>query len=213
MKCNIFQIGAYTGNDDIHAMLNENINRTAILIEPVPWFFNKLKTNYSNIINPRRIAYENVVINTYDGECDFYCMKDNVQYNYNYDADADWGSELSGLYEHIIKEHQDMFFKECEAKYVKLKLPCTTVRTLLKKYNITQIEYLKIDAEGFDGEILKTWPYDIIKPKYLKFESTHLDGHVNQFSTGRQIETKLLQEGYEFYKIFHRDLIYIHRTN
>lgn len=209
MNCNIFQIGAYIGNDDIHMMLNEDINRTALLIEPVPWFFKKLKANYSNIANPDRIVFENVAINTYDGKCDFYCMQDDTNYKYNYDAETDWGSELSGLYEHIIKEHQNMFFKDCEAKYDKLKLPCATISSLLKKHNITQIEYLKIDTEGFDGEIIKSWPYDEVRPKYIKFESTHLDGHVNQFSSSVQIDAKLLKEGYKFYKLLDRDLIYI----
>ena len=47
--------------------------------------------------------------------------------------------------------------------------------TLLSTTGITQIDYLKIDTEGYDGKILQAFPWRKIKPAYIKFESKHID--------------------------------------
>lgn len=53
--------------------------------------------------------------------------------------------------------------------YVKeISVPMITVKDLLTKYNIEQIDYLKIDTEGLDCEILKQ--FDVSNMEMVVFE-------------------------------------------
>ena len=49
MFYSIVQIGSFIGNDDVYKMLTEQPQCNAILVEPVPWFFDTLKRNYWGI--------------------------------------------------------------------------------------------------------------------------------------------------------------------
>lgn len=51
-----------------------------------------------------------------------------------------------------------------------------TFDDLIDLCNITQIDYLKIDAEGYDWVLISNFPYDKIKPKFIQVESEHLNG-------------------------------------
>lgn len=209
MFYNIVQIGAFTGNDDVYKMLTEQPQCNAILVEPVPWFFDILKRNYWGIKNPSRVVFVNNVINTYDGECDFHCMKDNVNYKFNYNNEVDWGKEISSLKLNIIKEHENMFLDNCKFQFETLKLKCLSPRSFVKQYDVTGIEYLKIDAEGFDYNILINWPFDLVMPTYIKFETTHLDGSVNKFSRYTELDNLLVKYGFKYLKTENRDAIYV----
>jgi len=206
MVYDIVQIGAYIGNDDVHNILKNELNASALLIEPVPWYFEKLKQNYKSIINPQRIKFDNRVINTYDGECDFYCIKD-LDYKYNYNSEKNWVPEISGVKLELIKEHEQ-FLKNETIKYETLKLKCITVLTLLKEYDITNIEFLKIDAEGLDFDLLINWPFETIAPKYIKFEACHLDGHVNKNTKLNILNDFLVKRNYSYLKQEGLDVIY-----
>ena len=46
---------------------------------------------------------------------------------------------------------------------------------LIEKYNINEIEYLFIDTEGHDYQIIKSIDFDRIKINKIKFEYKHLD--------------------------------------
>jgi FkbM family methyltransferase len=208
MFYSIVQIGAFIGNDDVYKMLMEQPQCNAILVEPVPWFFDTLKRNYWGIKNPSRIVFDNSVINTYDGECDFHCMKEDVKYKFNYNTEIDWGKEISSLRLNIIKEHE-MFLDNCQFQYDTLKLNCISPTSFVKKHNITSLEYLKIDTEGFDFEILTNWPFNLAMPKYIKFETTHLDGSVNKFSRYTELDNLLGRYDFKYLKTENRDAIYV----
>ena len=56
-----------------------------------------------------------------------------------------------------------------------LSVRCETFDYIFKKYNINQLELLQIDAEGYDFELLKIFPFSEIIPKVIHFEHIHLD--------------------------------------
>ena len=54
-----------------------------------------------------------------------------------------------------------------------------TFKNVIKNYGIERIDFLKIDTEGYDFEILKSFPWDYLalRPKIIKVEHFHiLDG-------------------------------------
>lgn len=206
MFYNIVQIGAFVGNDDVYNILINETDATALLVEPVEYYFNKLKENYKTIFNPQRISFSNDVLNTYDGECDFHCIKD-IEYEYNYNAEKNWGPEISGVNLQLIKEHEQ-YLNNQSFKYDSVRLKCLTPISFIKKHNISGIEFLKIDAEGLDYELLTNWPFNIIKPKYLKFEACHLDGHINQKTKFNSLNQYLNRKGFRFLEADGLDVVY-----
>jgi hypothetical protein len=50
--------------------------------------------------------------------------------------------------------------------------------TLEKVFNmcgVDRVDFLKIDAEGYDSEIVKMFPFDRFKPLHIKVEKEHMD--------------------------------------
>jgi hypothetical protein len=46
---------------------------------------------------------------------------------------------------------------------------------LVKKHGIQDVDILQIDTEGYDYEIVNTIPFNIIKPKIVRYEWKHLN--------------------------------------
>lgn len=53
-------------------------------------------------------------------------------------------------------------------------MACTSLIQLVKDHDLFGLDYLQIDTEGFDDEIIKMIDFSIIKPKLIKFELVHL---------------------------------------
>ena len=83
---------------------------------------------------------------------------------------VNWTSQLGSL----NKEHISTFVPEC--KVDKITVECKTLNTLIKDYNITDLEYLYTDTEGSDYDILMNLDLTTIKPKNIFFENKHMDG-------------------------------------
>ena len=49
-----------------------------------------------------------------------------------------------------------------------------TFEKIFEFCNFTEIDYLKIDVEEYDLELLKIYPFHIIKPAFIKIEYWHI---------------------------------------
>jgi len=81
------------------------------------------------------------------------------------------------------------------ARYKKLQVPSTTVTELCERYNVKVIDFLKIDVEGAEADVLKGTNFDRFRPKIIVSEAVAP-------ITGEPIwptwERELLEQGYEF---------------
>ena len=59
-----------------------------------------------------------------------------------------------------------------------------TFETLFKKYDVKEIDLLKIDVEGYDWHVLSMFPYHILKPKYIQAECKHWYGQDKPYMKG-----------------------------
>jgi hypothetical protein len=59
--------------------------------------------------------------------------------------------------------------------------------------DITEIDFLKIDTELHDYEILKMFPFDLVSPKIIKVETR--DG-LTRLDTKIEIHNILISKGY-----------------
>ncbi|HEY0655723.1 MAG TPA: FkbM family methyltransferase [Chryseosolibacter sp.] len=54
------------------------------------------------------------------------------------------------------------------------KITSISADTLIRKYNLTKIDWVQIDAEGFDYEIIKLLKIDKTQPQVIVYEKSHL---------------------------------------
>jgi hypothetical protein len=55
-----------------------------------------------------------------------------------------------------------------------INVPSFTFKTLISKHNVKKLDLLVIDTLGYDFEIIKMIPFDVVKPPIINFEHTLL---------------------------------------
>jgi FkbM family methyltransferase len=136
-------------------VLEKELNWKGICVEPNNKWFNELIKN--------RDACENVALYSKDGEIDFVeCnYRDNDMYTFE-DADMKY---YSGIKEHIYQQH-----KSVTDKGTIIKKPCMTLENLLDKHETPFIiDYVSLDTEGSEYEILKSFPFNTYPKQIMAF--------------------------------------------
>jgi FkbM family methyltransferase len=158
----LLQIGACDGvtSDSIFSYIKSGkIN--AFLVEPSSVNYGKLKEFYKEEKNATLI---NVAIADRDEKRPFYTVKDEGRW-----ADVGWARQLASFYKSHLLKHD---IKEEEIAVEEVE--CSTLSTILKKYNIKDLDILLIDTEGYDGEIVKMALKQNVLPNFIVFENAQL---------------------------------------
>jgi len=137
-------VGAFDGIKANSTKYFEDIGWNGIAVEAHPNTYIKLESN-------RECIKENIVIADHDGYSEF---------NWSDDAPMTSRIDMSGQRQRI----HDM------KDTVKQQLPCMTLNSLCKKHNFTQIDYLKIDTEGYDCHIIKSIDFKNLQISFIQFE-------------------------------------------
>ena len=112
---------------------------------------------------------ENSVISDYNGEIDFHIStgtdgNDWTRGISSVDSNNHKGCSIfdfnNGVNRHLLKETR--------------KIKCRTLDNLLDFYNIKEIDFLKIDTEGHERNILETYSWNV-RPSFIKLEHDHID--------------------------------------
>jgi FkbM family methyltransferase len=162
------QIGANDGvtRDHLHKLILIHKEWTGIFIEPLKHIFAKLKLNYGNF---DRFIFENVAIGVTKETKDFYFVSDKAK-----DILEDcppWYDQLGSFNnEHISKHFNGKF----NPFIVKEKVECVPLSDVLLRNDVTKIDLLQIDTEGFDYKILSQLDFQKYTPKVILFEHKHL---------------------------------------
>ncbi len=165
MKKNYIQIGTNDGNDNFKNIVLKDKPDFIILVEPNSNLINDIKKNYNGIENV--YIYNNAVYynNNEDVEL-FIAAKDGI-----IGKKADNGILYSDLHFSLLPmndwgEKKDM---------VKIKSKSITFDEICKKHNIINIDYLQIDTEGFDSEIIEMIDLTKYNIKKIRFEKWGFD--------------------------------------
>jgi FkbM family methyltransferase len=150
--------------------------------------------------------YEASAITDYDGEVTFkYYDLDWIE---NGGEENEWrkGLGTTNLDTNVLNSNPK------HAEYEKIvNVPCMRLDTLIDKYNINNIDFLKIDTEGTEPVILNDYSWKI-KPTLMKIECRHwysyTDEDGNNFDSVeglneeqiKDIFNKLKSMGYIVYK-------------
>jgi FkbM family methyltransferase len=155
---NIVQIGANKGNDDLTVLIGETQPNVLLLVEPMSIHNENLKSFYGWVNN---LFVENVVIDD----------ESNSEITFYYHLDDGPGYEVSSLDpKHIYERHTHL----SEDRITSIKIKSLNINDLFKKYNLTNIDILFIDAEGHDDKIIKSINFDDFNINKIYFENLHI---------------------------------------
>lgn len=164
----------------------DTLNWTGILIEPHPEKFKLLQLN-----RPNNFLYNDLIS----------CHKDPLKFRYFIDDMA----AVSGVENTLPNYHLDNWFNNNNSW-----LQSTTIITprtlteIVKNTNITHIDFLSLDVEGHEYEVLLSWDFSI--PIYLILIET-LGYDLEKDELCRQI---LIKNGYKFIQKYKHNEIFIY---
>lgn len=166
-KISLVQIGSNDGKtgDPLHQLLLKNPAWTALFVEPVPYLFERLKKNYTDA---QRFQFANVAIN--EGKSlNFHWVDAKAIETF---PDLPFWYDQLGSFDrgHIAQE----LGERIEPFILSEELPGSTLSDLLEQYDISSIDVLHIDTEGYDWKILSQLNLDRFTPGFILFESNHL---------------------------------------
>ena len=106
-------------------------------------------------------------ISSYNGELKMYQSKEYTENNLT------WVNGIS----HAVEQQGEKLLSLPENEHLienTITVPCYTLQTYLKINNITSIDYLKMDVEGHETDIIEAYDWSVL-PTYIKMEHVHID--------------------------------------
>jgi FkbM family methyltransferase len=159
-----FQIGTNDGNDQFRQIVLDKKPDLVILVEPNSSLIDEIKKNYDGIPNVH--IYNNAIYYTNDEDVTLFIPSKQGVMNGDRGVRADNGL----TYHHVnfsLIPMNDWGKKEDMAKITAKSI---TFDEICKRHTITTIDYLQIDTEGFDSEIIKMIDLSKYTIKKIRFE-------------------------------------------
>jgi len=167
----------------------KNNNWTGINVEPIKNVFVKLLMNRSTNINL------NVAVCNIDGETEFLC-------------NSGYTEMISGIKDTFDSRHMKRLNYENEvtgASTELINVKTKRLETICDENNITHVNYLSIDVEGAEYEVIKSINFDKVFIDVIGFENNYDD-------TSIPIINYLESKDYEVIHK-HHDIFMIHKTS
>lgn len=156
------QIG---GNDGIsHDCLYQIVLKhkwQGVVVEPLDEFFRKLQLNYSfyDKVEPVRYA-----IHPTEQEMIMFKLNPLKYGDYGF-----WAGGIASFNKKHLISHNIL-----DEDIIEEVVPCINLMKLIFEKNLKDLDYLQIDTEGFDFQILKMIDFKAISPKLIRFEYASL---------------------------------------
>jgi len=176
-KIKVVQIGANDGinNDPVHKFIKRD-GWEGVLLEPQKYVFDKfLQPLYRKTGG---IITVNAALDKTDGYKSVY--KISV-------SNSRWATGLTSFNREVLEKALNSGYIENQAKKEGLKIPpdpseliteekveCISPETLISRYNLDRIDWLQIDTEGYDYEIIKMFKVEKTRPRVIVYENLHL---------------------------------------
>ena len=165
-KFDLVIVGAHNGLGLEELILDQK--NKVLLIEPVNYNFQLLKNRFKNKNN---IIFENVGLSDEKKQIKFYYVKESSVKKLG----KEWASGIGSFKKKHLLDHHRKRFQINENDIEEVDVEIVVFNDLIEKYNISKIEYLFIDTEGYDYQIIKSIDFNKIKINKVKFEYKHLD--------------------------------------
>jgi hypothetical protein len=177
----VVQIGSNRANDDLSRYLKSNYSNLdfGLFVEANQIHIEDIKKCYLNYDN---VFVENIAIKNPFGN------EEELEIFYN---TLDINGEISSCKLSHVLTHTQWCEEISNGEIKSFKVPCLSLEDLLDKHKIYYLDWLLLDIEGIDAEILLTFNWKKYKIKKIEFEHLHLGVH------SYNIECMLKGMGYE----------------
>lgn len=191
----VLQVGSNRGYDGLSEYIKENYSSIefGLFVEANPIHMDSLKECYSQFDN---VHFENLAVTYPRRSADpseiemFYHVDDGPNYEL---ATTDiqnikWHTHLPG---NIPRETVEDFNNVYNDKIQSFKVPCSTLDSLLRRYNIQELDLVVLDTEGIDAFILFSTDWEKFNIYRVEFEYLHLHDYK------KAVERMFIGMGYE----------------
>jgi FkbM family methyltransferase len=175
------QVGAFDGKSNDHVYeLAIKWGLKGLIVEPQPDAFQALRANYQGC---DQLVFENVAIAYEDGNKPLYRVRKGIDFLQYVNQVASFDPEHTRkmLQHHITRQASagvrgefrrlNLAFQDCiESQPVKTR----TFRSLLATHGVSRYDFLQVDTEGFDFEVLKMADIENNHPTLINYEHEHL---------------------------------------
>lgn len=163
------QVGSNDGvqGDPLHQLILRNRRWRGMFVEPVPFLFRRLVSNYHNA---DRFVFVNKAISVEAGRQTFYYVAE--------EAKTYLSGNLPFWYDQLGSFNRDHILKHLDGKLgpyiIEQEVETQTLPDLLDEHGVSQVDLLHIDTEGFDEQVLSQFDFVKYKPSVVFFEHLHL---------------------------------------
>ena len=140
------EIGAWNGYKKNSTIVLERLGWDGVCIEPTP-------TSYKELVKNRRCRCLNVAVFDHVGEMEFAVFRDRPE----------WNGILQTFDQAHAKHAKDKYNQELEI----IRVPCVTWQELDLP---NRIDYLQVDVEGAELQILRTVPWQQVHIEWICLE-------------------------------------------
>lgn len=164
------KVGANDGiaGDPCSDILLADRRWTGILIEPVPYCFERLKAAFGDV---NRFALEQVAIGATPGKQTFYYVDTHARSKIP--SLPFWFDQLGSFDKNHIMKHLDGVL---EPFIVEAPVAVRRLDAVLDGHGAGDVHLLHVDTEGYDYEVLKTIDLERRRPIAIFIEHRHLPG-------------------------------------
>jgi FkbM family methyltransferase len=157
-------------------------NWDGVLVEPIPYLFERLKINYGW---SKKVRFENSAVSHNSVPRKMHMVAEEF-----IDKLPDWSIGISSFYDN----RNAIGYHDINPYTKEITVNCIDFNSLLIKYNIHNIDLLQIDVEGYDYEIIKQIDFNNIVPKIVRYEHANISTEDNL-----SCKTLLKSAGYTTY--------------
>jgi FkbM family methyltransferase len=171
------EVGSNDGDQHDHLRPHIRSGRwRGIMVEPVPYVFERLRANYGDL---PQVRLENVAIADREGQLPFFELAEPTE---SERADLPpWYDAISSFSLDAIMSHADKI-PDLERRVQRTEVTCTTFEALWRRNGFDHLDLLLIDTEGYDWEILRTIDLAALHPALVAYEHYHLPAEVRRAS-------------------------------
>ena len=168
-KVVFIQVGSNDGvtGDPIHPFITGRGSFwTGMLIEPVPYLFEKLKVTYRNY--ETRLKFVNMAVGPHVEKKILYRIKEEPG-----NGPTPWYEQIASFnYQTILK--QKPFIPDFDQRLIEEAVDAAPLRQIAADNTVSKPDLVHIDTEGFDFEVIKLIDWTEQSPEMLLFEHKHL---------------------------------------